>query len=363
MMAKTLERRLAKLGSGLAIGVRGLVAKEVRSRSRGWRSMWLLTGYLAGLALAVAGFLALVVRAGGTVFPALGTQLFSSLALGFVLMLAFITPALTVGTLSGERERRTLDLLLVTRASALGLVGGKLLGSLLYILFLLVASLPAFALVYLFGGVPPHYVAMTLAVAAVTAVAHASLGLLLSAVVRRTAAASVLSYLIVFSIVLALPFASGVVGMTGTAREGGGSGPPQPPGAPPLYLYTSPMLSLASVLPGGSSTPGVPLVGDLMRAMLYAGRSMPAAQPGSVPFTRAVYFSGALPPSVAGMAPSPPPTVTVWAPWVYHFALSALFTVVAIAGATLALAPGTPRPGWSFRRAGGTARQVWGMGG
>jgi hypothetical protein len=162
--------------------------------------------------------------------------------------------------------------------------------------------------------------------------------------------------------VLALPFAAGVVGLTGAVREDWGGGR-QPPGAPPLYLYTSPLVSLASVLPGGSPAPGVPLVGDLMRAMFYAGQIMPAS-PGSVPMTRAVYVSGALRPyvAVAGMPPSPtspPPTVTVWAPWVYHFALSALFTVVAVAGATLALSPGLSRPTWSFRLPSVVGRRVW----
>src|SRR6185295_9683946 len=116
--------------------------------------------YLLLLSGGVLGFLYLVRLGMGVIPPTLGSQLFSSLALGAVLLLAFITPALTAGAVSGERERRTLDLLLVTRASPLGLVLGKLAGSLLYVLFLLLAALPAFALVYLYGGVPPRYLAM-----------------------------------------------------------------------------------------------------------------------------------------------------------------------------------------------------------
>ncbi len=211
-------RSSAESRAGLMLGLRGLLSKETRSRSRGWRPVWLLTGYLGMLTLAVSGFLALMGAVGGVVSPMMGTQLFSALAMGAVMLLAFITPALTVGAVSGERERRTLELLLVTRASTLGLAAGKLAGSLFYVLFLLAASLPAFALVYLFGGVPTIYVVMVLAVAVVTALAHASLGLLLSALLRRTIVASVVAYLLVLFVVFGLPFVARV--MSGLAGIG-----------------------------------------------------------------------------------------------------------------------------------------------
>jgi ABC-type transport system involved in multi-copper enzyme maturation permease subunit len=305
--------------------------------------MWLLTGYLVSLTLVVTGFLALVLQASGALFPALGTQLFSSLALGFVLLLAFITPALTAGAVSGERERRTLDLLLVTPASPLGLVGGKLLGSLLYILFLLAASAPAFALVYLFGGVPLRYLVLTLVVAATTAVTHASLGLLLSALLRRTVTASVVAYLLVFGLVLALPFAAGVAGL---ARQGQGPSGGPTAGPPPPFLYASPLVALASALPAGSSSVGVPLVGDLIRAVLFAGRGG-GPVPVTVPATagaaailsvgQSVYVSARPYPASAA-----PETVTVLAPWVYYLGVGAGLTVVSLLGAALAVAPVKP---------------------
>lgn len=326
--------------SGLMLGLRGLVAKELRSRSRGWRPMWLLTGYLGALTLGVAGFLALVARAGGTIPPTMGTQLFSSLALGAVLLLAFITPALTVGAISGERERRTLELLLVTRASALGLVGGKLLGSLIYILFLLAASLPAFSLVYLFGGVPPRYLAMVLAVAAVTAVAHAALGLLLSALLRRTIVASVVAYLLVLAVVLGLPFVSAA---TSVASQMYRSAPPQSVGPPPVYLYASPMVSLASVMPAGPPGSGMSLIGDLVRVFVGGGREGFTVQQPGIPVTHSVHVVAMDP--VTGQ----PKLVVTWAPWVYHFIFSGVLTLLCLFGAALALAPVKPWRRWRLQ--------------
>ncbi len=180
--------------TGLALGVRGIVGKEVRSRSRGWRPMLLLTFYLVVLALAVVTVLGVAVAQTGTISPNLGQLLFGALAAGSVLLVAFIAPALTAGALSGERERRTLDLLLVTRASPLGLAAGKLAGAMLWVIYLLVASLPALGIVYLFGGVPLMTVVAALVVTIATALGYSALGLLLSAVFRRTVVATVLAY-------------------------------------------------------------------------------------------------------------------------------------------------------------------------
>lgn len=193
---------------GFSCGVRALVAKELRGRSRGGRSVAMLTGYLLALAAGVAGFLALAERSAIGASPWLGLRLFSTLAFAAVLLLAFIPVSVTASAISGERERRTLDLMLVTRASAVGIAAGKLVGSVLYMLFLLIASLPALSLVYLFGGVPARHIVLVLTVAAATALAHASLGLVLSVLLRRTIVATVIAYIIVLGLLFGVPFAA-----------------------------------------------------------------------------------------------------------------------------------------------------------
>ena len=330
---------LAEFGAGLALGLRGLVAKEMRSRSRGWRPMWLLTAYLLALTAVVAGFLSLIERGAGTLHPAMGLQAFSTLAVTSVLLLAFITPALTVGAVSGERERRTLDLLLITRASALGLVSGKLAGSLVYILFLLAAALPAFALVYLFGGVPWLNLAMTLAVAAVTAITHAALGLLLSTLLRRTALASVVAYLVVLLLVFGLPFVAAVSAFARqpVVSDMAAGGPP------PAYLYASPLASVSSVLPSGQYGWGLPIVVDL-GFIVTGGRYAKALQPAGTSIGQAVHIVGSNP------STGEPITVVTWAPWVYHFAISGVVTLASLLLAALVIRPIKPWHTWRATR-------------
>jgi ABC-type transport system involved in multi-copper enzyme maturation permease subunit len=86
---------------------------------------------------------------GGTSY---GQYLFSFLIGFHVTLLAFITPALTAGAISSERERQTLDLLFVTRIRPFSIIWGKLLASMSFVVLLLVLSIPIFRLVFLFVG-------------------------------------------------------------------------------------------------------------------------------------------------------------------------------------------------------------------
>jgi ABC-type transport system involved in multi-copper enzyme maturation permease subunit len=348
-----------RFGRGFAWGLRGLVAKEVRNRSRGWRPVAVLTGYLVALTAAVGGYLALGTDSYLGASPWLGLHLFSALAFGAVLLLAFITPSLTAGAIAGERERRTLDLMLVSRASTLGLAAGKLAGSLLYVLFLLLASLPAFALVYLFGSIPVEYLLLVLAVAAATAIAHASLGLLMSALFQRTLVASVAGYLIVISLVFGLPAIS-TISRAGIGNE---RGPPPPTslylgvmgsqysyrdgytfqtsGPPPSYTYISPLVALSSVLPSGAVETDVPMIGEIIR--LFVGGSEPVGPPGQ-DLLKPAYLAG------QDLNTGQWRTTEVWAPWLFYIGGSLLFAPLAVGIATMGLTPRKPWRRLSRRR-------------
>ncbi len=351
--------------SGLVLGLRALVGKELRSRSRGLRSMWVLTAYLLLLTLLICGFLQLVGQTGGTTSTRLGTWLFSSLAMGSLVLLAFITPALTAGAISGERERRTLDLLLITRASPLGLVAGKLVGSLAYVVFLVIASLPGFAVVYLFGGVPIHYLVMAVAVILTTAVTHAALGLLMSALLKRTVLATVCTYFLVLALVFGIPFVSLALGIAAMANPGGpyssvrvfsspatpgGTAPAGPPTVlvpPSAYVLASPVISMASVLPSEMSGSGIPMVGSLVQ-LAFGGRA--GSSGGNLPFTHSTYAVSGYPGSAGYPMAGQGESVIAFAPWVYHFAFSWALVLVCLLLAALAIAPIRPWRAVASRR-------------
>jgi ABC-type transport system involved in multi-copper enzyme maturation permease subunit len=306
------------VGVGVVLGVRGIVGKELRSRTRGyWRPMLQLTVYLGLVLVAVIAVLGVSLSATGTLSPTLGDTLFSALATGSVLLIAFMAPGLTAASISGERERLTLDLLLVTRASPLGLVAGKLAGALLWIVYLLLASLPALAVVNLFGGVPLLKAVAALTVIGATALAYSALGLALSALLRRTVLATVLAYALVLLTVIIVP----IVATSLAAVSAFSAGLPNTPlrgngvlGLPPAsawLAFISPLSAMISVL-GGTFGPSFGGSGRISVLSTYVSRIANAGQVSEV---------------------------TSLAPWVFYAVICIVFAVVCVLLAALALQP------------------------
>jgi ABC-type transport system involved in multi-copper enzyme maturation permease subunit len=312
------------MSTGLVIGVRGIVGKELRSRTRGyWRPMLQLTIYLGLVTLAVVAVLGVSISSTGTLSPTLGESLFAALATGSTLLIAFVSPGLTAGAVSGERERRTLDLLLVTRASPLGLIAGKLAGALLWVVYLLIASLPALGVVNLFGGVPPLQAAAALGVTLATAVSYTALGLALSAVLRRTVLATVLAYGVVLVTLTVLPIMGASLSLSSVFASGGVALPGLPNGQlgmPPVsswLTFISPVSAIISVL-GGASGPFLGGTGSGASLLAtYVVRPV-----GGATEVR---------------------TVTSLAPWVFYTLLSVAFAGVCTFVAAFALRPFRPR--------------------
>src|SRR2546429_5549295 len=176
-----------------------IVAKEYRSRMRTWRSPLAITVHvviLGGIGWAVFSAIANSVPGFGGQGSSgnLGQLLFTFLILFQVALLAFITPALTSGAISGERERQTLDLLFVTPIAPFSIIWGKLLASMSFVVLLLILSIPIFSLVFLFGGIELDQVVYAFAVTGATALMLGLVGIAFSSFFRRTLAATVAAY-------------------------------------------------------------------------------------------------------------------------------------------------------------------------
>ena len=191
-----------------------ILASSARRRMRSIRTPILITLYGAmilasGLGMAFGAFTSstlsiFAMREGVTAYAAM-------LAIQFAMIL-LITPAMTAGSIAGERERQTLDMLLVTNTGSLRIVAGKLLESLGYVALLLVAALPTMCLTLITGGVTLADVLTGALFLLVTAFAALSVGVFASAVFRRTVTATVMAYLIVFfiGVVTMVPLVLGV---------------------------------------------------------------------------------------------------------------------------------------------------------
>lgn len=109
-------------------------------------------------------------------------------------MVIFLMPALTAGSISGERERRTLELMMTTKMTPADIIFGKLAAALSTMVLLIVSSFPVLAMVFVYGGVTAKDVLLLLACYAVSALFAGSIGISCSAFFKRTTVATVVSY-------------------------------------------------------------------------------------------------------------------------------------------------------------------------
>src|SRR5438309_8349277 len=226
-----------------------IVAKEYRSRMRTWRSPLAMTVYillLGGLGWAIFSAMAASARSVFNGSPAnYGQALFLYLVLFQMVLLAFITPALTAGAISSERERQTIDLLFVTKLPSFSILWGKLLASMSFVLLLLLLSVPIFSLVFLFGGIELDQLAAAFLVTAVSALTLGIIGIACSTAFRRTLPATVSAYGAAF-ILLAGSLLFGLVFPTDIDPNA-----TRAP-APPAVSYLSPLLPLVTI---GTNSP------------------------------------------------------------------------------------------------------------
>lgn len=109
-------------------------------------------------------------------------------------MLIFIMPALTAGSISGERERQTLELMLTTRMTPAEIVLGKMMASLSTMSLMIISSFPILAMVFVYGGVTLNDIVVLLLCYVAAALFVGSLGICCSAVFQKTTLSTVVSY-------------------------------------------------------------------------------------------------------------------------------------------------------------------------
>ena len=189
-----------------------VVLKELRSRMRGGRAFILITIYLTLLSGLVAtiylGFTATNNAPTITMdmSQSLGKTIFWVVVGLEAGMICFIAPAITAGSISGERERQTYDLLRTTLLSERALILGKLSSSLIFLVLLLTVAFPLQALAFYFGGITLEELLISFAMLLVTALAFCSMGIFISSLSHRMVGSTVISYITSSLFVFGIPF-------------------------------------------------------------------------------------------------------------------------------------------------------------
>ena len=243
-------------------GIGAVGVKELRGRMRGRRAFVILTIYL----LLLGGFVWMIELIAERSFSSgfgqsaqatavVGQGIFAALVMLETLQVAFLAPASTAGAISLEREKRTLELLVVTPISSVAIVLGKLLSALVYVWLLIAASIPLTAVVFVFGGVGPEDVVRSYIVLVVTALGLGSFGLFASSLVKRTQAATAISVFAVLVVSIGTLFLLIFWQSMASSDNGRGSGPIKG-SPPPAIAYLNPFIAQLDVLCGADSSFG-----------------------------------------------------------------------------------------------------------
>ena len=186
-----------------------VMVKELRGRMRGPRAFILLTIYLGILGgVMILLYLALVNNGGNRLNAGqeVGRGLFLTIATVALIEVCVIAPTLTSGSIVGEKERQTYDLLIASQLSPWQIIWGKMISALGFSLLLIVATAPLMSITFLFGGVSLTEVVIAILGLIATSVFFASAGMFCSSVMRSTLGATSFALGSIITMLLGIPF-------------------------------------------------------------------------------------------------------------------------------------------------------------
>ncbi|MAE63096.1 MAG: hypothetical protein CMJ18_02385 [Phycisphaeraceae bacterium] len=176
-----------------------LLTKELTEQAARKRTYVVRVIYAVLLFAAGAGFLwQLLDTTRGNALQVLGrgAELFMAVVgLQFAGIYLFL-PALVSGAITGEKERQSLTLLMVTDLRPWEIIIQKLVGRLLPMLTFLLLSLPLMAIAYAFGGVTTSLLVSAVVLLGLTCLQVASFSLMLSSWCRSSVSAFMGTYIL-----------------------------------------------------------------------------------------------------------------------------------------------------------------------
>jgi ABC-2 type transport system permease protein len=183
-----------------------MIRKELRQRMRERRSWVLPSLYLLALGgvVALTYFFASEEMFGQFAQEKQGAQIgvavFFTVAYAQLALLLLLAPVFSAGSLTIEKEQRTLAGLLTSLLSPFEIWWGKFVSAMLFLMLLLVSALPVLSLVFSLGGVGPEELLRATAMTLLVMASISAIGLYFSSIFRRSVHSSAVSYAAVIAL-------------------------------------------------------------------------------------------------------------------------------------------------------------------
>jgi ABC-2 type transport system permease protein len=188
-----------------------MIRKELRQRMRERRGWLLPSLYLVvlGAVVTFAYFLTTSERGASSIQGStVGVSLFLTLAYSQLGLLLLLVPIFSAASITIEKEQRTLSGLLTSLLTSWQIWWGKFVASLLFVLLLLVTSLPVLSMAFAFGGIGPWEVFSATLTTVIILACMSAIGLYCSSAFQRSVHATAVTYatVIAISVVTAIVF-------------------------------------------------------------------------------------------------------------------------------------------------------------
>ncbi len=183
-----------------------MIRKELRGRMRERRTWLLPSLYLGALGGAVAlayyfqteDVLGLGLRE--LQGAEIGVAVFYTVIFTQMALLLLMAPVFSAGSITIEKEQRTLAGLLTSLLTPAQIWWGKFITALLFLLLLLFSALPVLSLPFALGGVGPREVGVAAGVTLLVVASMSAFGLFCSSFFRRSVHATAVSYAAVIAL-------------------------------------------------------------------------------------------------------------------------------------------------------------------
>ncbi len=122
--------------------------------------------------------------------------------LGQFALVSLMVPSFAAGSIAGEKERKTYEMLLASPLKPLAIVIGKLVASLTHLFLLMVASLPIVFICLPLGGISLEEVVAAYFAILFAVILFGTISVACSSVFKRVSSALVVSYIVIAPLVL-----------------------------------------------------------------------------------------------------------------------------------------------------------------
>ncbi|MCA9129278.1 MAG: ABC transporter permease subunit [Planctomycetales bacterium] len=179
-----------------------VLQRELLTNLRANRAFVLMLVYQLVLSLVLLLAYPTSQRVDLTADSSVARQLVDFFFLGQYILASLMAPTFASGAISGEKERKTYEMLLASPLRPWAIVIGKMVASLTHLAVLIIASLPIITLALPLGGVSIYEVLGAYLWLMISIVLFGSIAIACSCGFQRTSSSLVVSYLIILPLVI-----------------------------------------------------------------------------------------------------------------------------------------------------------------